>query len=323
MVIALVKSITNGPFPGRISTTQANVLPDAEYDLTTSDLAAAFPNCKMLGWLQSHTFWIKRHLYEVGNKRTVHFVVSPARQQRDFTQKNQFNTWLDRFGSWFAYATCINGQITYVKSASRVHTRIGYSAKRCGFGSYVAHLCFLNIEHHQFNPTLFSPEGYNIDTDPRFSEGNMASIRFGLIDNYCSRITYVRFISKVDENDKEHGIDMRRGSKAFIYAAFAARYTHMITYIKNPCKSECCSDPNNPAMPDPAMGKVFWLQGIISSFNVQQPIHFYKPTNRPGTQNLEYYEPKFLQTELFAQHNGRDWFFAGELHSFGHCRIVI
>ena len=297
----------------------------------------AFPQCELMWWLSfHHYFYIKRHYYNVGNQRTVHFIASAIQQTVNIISDAQFNQFLAQ-NSWFARATCVNGEITHVEVANRLETGVGCSAKRCGFGTSLLYLCFLNTEH------LDDPQGYRINQNPMFLTGNMPQIK-RYMQNYCTRIIYVHYQRRVltpfqppsaaDPGDMvdagagsdggrcrdkpthwmpERGMLTEKENKAFIYAATAANYIYMITFNPTPCNQGCCAyrtrseipDGEHPLVTDNPHWKVFALEDILSDFNKHDP----RSLNIHPAQEHTVNEPNYWQTREFARHHGRDWFF--------------
>ena len=147
------------------------------------------------------------------------------------------------FFPWYGWVSCENGEIKKLTVATARSTGRRGPAFECGFGSILAHFCFQNNEHHSIwdrgpNPGI---PGYNIGADDRFQQGNMAEIRDGLMSQHCRRIIYVHY--------ETSNRDLRaKGSKALIYAAYAADYNYVIVYNSDPCNDQCCAATNGPCL---------------------------------------------------------------------------
>ena len=200
--------------------------------------------------------------------------------------------------NYFGFARCVDGQISHLELATPARIGIqGRSANRCGFGSYLAYLCFQNIEHYPPGHRRFS--GFDMERDVQNLGDNINEVMNGLVMQYCRRIIYVRYsgvgIQGVD-------IKLRRGNKAFIYAAMAADFYYLIVYNDNPCQDQCCTWGNTTGLYYPRT-KIFYLPDMIGEFNLWQPpwLNPDASRNRPR-ENLD--DPRD-----FAQHNGNRWYF--------------
>ena len=301
----------------------------------------AFPQCELFSWLALWKyFYIRRynHRHTSGN-RVVHYVASPNRQAPGFVVGTDasLNRWL-RISPWFARATCRNGEITHVETATRFQTGIDTSVKRCGFASILIYLCLVNNQH-------IAPGGVGYPGlhHPTFQQGNMPQIVGDLIEPHCRRIIYVhyqrrrspsQFLAFPQENEDMTGVidggtryGPHKGNKAFIYAAQAARYGFLITFNPNPCQEGCCRFRSNknhalvngqwvetgtgeviPAeTTDNPNAKVFRIRDILSDFNKHEPASI-----NISPQLYSINPPMLWQTKSFVRHNGRHWFFCSE-----------
>ena len=335
-VIAYLKSLTwDGNFfnyPGRILGNEPIVNDEVIYGpwngQRLADFHRAFPDCEMITWLAAgQHFYIKRYHYVNENVRTVHFVASGQSQIVGYPINSdaKFKHWIDR-ERWFARATCRNGEISEVETASRFRTGIASSVRRCGFASSLIYLCLLNVEHLPIPHQEYN-KGYPVHQNPMFQQGNMPQINQGLIQPYCRRVIYTNYrmiwnqgTNEIPEENEDMTSEMaenqvHKSNKAFIYAAEAAHYHYLITFNPNPCQQGCCAFRNRkinephatdpgPSVTDNPNGKVFWIPDILSDFNKHEPASI--------NVNPQFYsknEPMFWQTKDFVSHNGRHWFF--------------
>ena len=125
----------------------------------------------------------------------------------------------------------------------------------------------------------------------------MAEIRDGLMSQHCRRIIYAHY--------ETSNRDLRaKGSKALIYAAYAADYNYVIVYNSEPCNDQCCAATNAQGNTRYYEGKVFKLNDILNPFNIHQPQWMAPNLTHIHHQNAD---PK--STRSFAEHNGRHWYF--------------
>ena len=315
-VIKMLRKLTlYNHFPGKIWENQANIHESVRYGpyegAILQDFRTAFPQCGMLSWIETNKyFWIRRffHVTRYGIKRTTHFIATPnAIHPKQVKTEKGFRRAL-RENTWFAWATCVDGEITKVE--------VEVEARRCGFGSSLMYFCFLNIEH------VPNMNGYDFNSDPRFNIGNMPAITVGLIEGYCTRIIYVNYQYRQYTNGMPHDSDphdivggAEGGNKAFIYAALAANYRRMITFNPDPCREDCCKLRNH-RLPVPQgfvvdeninnqHGKAWWIPGMLTKFNKMVP----NSVNSDGSfNNMD----TLMHADDFAQHQGRHWYFCSE-----------
>ena len=211
-----------------------------------------------------------------------------------------FSRWITR-NIWFGHVTCENGEISGLRVAPASRTGQGVSAYKCGFGSVLSYLCFQNIEHEPLGRENAPVRGYNLDNDPRFTQGNMGEIRNGLVNRHCKRVVYLKYLDPLGDPQ------LRRGNKAFIYAARAAHFNHLIAYNPDPCRRQCCTIVDAKGIPRGFQGKIFRIADMLNEFNRHQP-SWMTGQNLPKG-NRVHHEPDLTDTRLFAEHNGRDWYF--------------
>ena len=110
-----------------------------------------------------------------------------------------------------------------------------------------------------------------------------------------------------------HGEDqLIRGNKAFIYAARAAGFNHLIVYNANACTNQCCTLVDAKGIPGNYQGKIFRIPDLLNEFNRHQPSWITGQNLVPNPKAKQYrvhHEPDLADTRLFAEHNGHDWYF--------------
>ena len=311
-----------GEFPGRISRHQrlGQMRDEVRYEWEQEALQKGVfthPACELSFYLAGNPYYVKRYFYPIKGKldrKVVHFIASATSQAGEILSTRDFNAW-KRENTWFGISTCIEGQITHLEAADGRYSGInGQSARQCGFGSILAYLCFRNIEHMPFTDHTFQTrntpptQGYDIVNDRHWAQGNMPELRQGLVFEHCRSIIYVQYRAVTTTST-----DTRRGNKAFIYAAIAARYRHLITYNPNPCTRDCCIYEGPGASQQGASqhlgtgwfrGKIFWLQGILDDFNVRNPPHLI-PSSGLTSNNTQ----PLGNEKMFAEHHGNHWYF--------------
>ena len=145
----------------------------------------------------------------------------------------------DRLG----YSSCFEGFLEHVVVSDDQTGIPNVSAQRCGLGSLLAYLCFID------KVTQGQQKGYNILQDPMHAV--IESRIPGWIANYhqgCDKI-----IHAIDSQVR-NGIDPIQGNKAVMYAALAANFNKVVTY--NPNSGEAF---------------IFRVSSIIDDFNVRDP----------------------------------------------------
>ena len=306
--ITWIRSLTP---PGRYTRDQR---PDQIQDEVTHEWTRGiYQYCPLALHLALGPYYVKRYFYQNKmsarkGRRTVHFIASAASQVGDISTKLKLNVW-KRENSWFGISTCSEGEITELEVADARHTGItGLSARRCGFGSILAYLCFRNIEHYDIDRPTTSGDntyGFNIKNDIHWYQGNMPELRQELVFQHCRSIIHVSK-NTLKEIPKQG---------AFVYGAISARYRHLITYNPSPCEQACCPYEGPRTSPDGKVkglgwfkGKIFWLQGILRDFNVRNTQYInsndkFSSIKAPSLQNTG------NSAKGFAEHHGSYWYF--------------
>ena len=265
----------------------------------------AFPQCRVQtrNMILNTNFYIKKFYWQRVTsppgqpgqirKKTVHFVIS-KNELPDRINEDQLLNYLHVDPNWMSRAACTEGEITELKTRrpirrSGIYLSNIFFYRRCGFASLMAYFCFLDRDH------LHDATGYQImDADSinnPWLNGNMPNLRNGPagFNNVGCKIIYVRYYL----DDSPHLYESppgakgrpKKGNKAFIYAANAAGYEHMVAYNPNPCPQECCESLGD-------MGTTFLTHDLLLGFNQWNAIG-----NR------------IVEIDDFANHFGNDWYF--------------
>ena len=98
----------------------------------------------------------------------------------------------------------------------------------------------------------------------------MPEIRDVLVNRHCKRIVYLKYVTPHGTLHEKN--QFLKGNKAFIYAARAARYNHLIAFNPDPCREQCCTlGVDAKGNPRSFQGKIFRIQDMLNEFNRHQP----------------------------------------------------
>ena len=222
---------------------------------------------------------------------TVHFIAGPYRRRlndvpiqppaanQHINNDNEFLAWKNN-NPWYGTATCSFGQIDFVSVNNEIQINAKVrSARRCGFGSLLSYLCFLDKDH------LLNRRGYQLSSDVNWDDPQMQQIQnIGFNNRQCSRIIYVNYAF--------HEPGTLFGNKAIIYGAAAAGYTHFVTFRNTGACANCCEGGRNGRR-----ANTFLLHDLVDDFNR------YDPREPLGKIRGK------LDFPSFRRHYGRHWYF--------------
>ena len=294
------------------------------FQWTEIKMREAWPQCSLnvLQWLLANGFYIKKFLWPnqrgstgnfAGGGSTVYYIegtridfvastmnIPDSSSPRDLEQDF-------KHPAMFSKSTCQAGQLTSLLTKPNTLMADGnqHSFRQCGFASLLAYFCFLDTDH------LPSVRGYPILKDKNnrnpWLNGNMPNLRNAPanFNNDNCKIIYAinqhRDYQGVRHLSAKENQGPQKGSKAILYAAYAAGYMEMVAYKNPPCRT---TDPNCPCPSvgsdgSVQMGNAFNVRSLLSGFN-----RVMDPTLTPGSDDTAE-----LELIHFDRHFGNQWFF--------------
>lgn len=251
-------------------------------------------------------FYVRKLVWTGQGDRIVHFIAGPQPMGRNprsrvypsvdpiINNRDQLDDWKDN-NPWYGTSNCDSGEIMDVDVNDHVMIEpqgqpgginLGYavSARRCGFGTFLSYLCFIDNDHM---PGGLMRGGHSLAHDPRWKNPQMKEImNLGFNNQQCSRIIYVNY---TPDDAGTQG-----GNKAIIYGAAAAGYKLMVTYRTTPCRGAGCCDSE---LFD-RRANTFQVHHLVDDFNKIDT-----PSRRLGA------KANWLAQRNFQRHYGRHWYF--------------
>ena len=220
-----------------------------------------FPTCKNIDRILRDGYHVRKFFHR--QPRTVTFLamfhdIQDPVGNDTATLGGMLNHFTVR-NDYIGRSTCADGEITDLEVEFRQNPL--RRMNRCGFGSMLSYLCFMDSDH------LTHPSGYQIeqkrkqDRDNPWNLFTMRAIKqdpVGFNNDEC-KIIYVKYQDKKGRWEPS-------GSKALLYAAYAADYTELVTYTPRP---DCITNWSN--------GNTFQVKDVFQK--VSQP-HRLSPITR-------------------------------------------
>ena len=297
------------------------------FQWTEIQMQEAWPQCSsdVLKWILANGFYIKKFLWPNERGSTgvhqgrgilwamegtrIDFVASTDNIPDSSSPKDLEQDF--KHPAMFSKSTCQSGQLTSLitKPNNLMADAHGGTSQRsfrqCGFASLLAYFCFLDESH--FPLVSGYPIMRDLNNRNPWLNGNMPNLRNAPanFNNDNCKIVYA-----INQHRDQHGVRHlagkesrvpQKGSKAILYAAYAAGYTEMVAYKNPPCRT---SDPNCacPSVGSDGivqMGNAFNVRSILSGFN-----RLLDPTMQPRSN-----DPADIELIHFDRHFGNQWFF--------------
>ena len=209
-------------------------------------------------------------------------------------------------GNYIAKCSCQAGQIGGLITKPKTKGEAKGAKKRdpfhkfrqCGFASILSYFCFLDEDH------LPAHSGYKIldsqGTENPWNNGNMPNLRSApgnFNNNRCKIIYAINHYNTGHLSVKDR--KPQKGSKAILYAAYAAGFDEMVAYKNPPCRT---SDPNCPC---PSVGSDGNVQ-MGNSFNLGDIINGFNRAMNPNVPDQSDAEFELIH---FDRHFGNQWYF--------------